>query len=66
MWSQLSGTVSESTKLHFEINDVLPATSHAGEQVVSRISRLLSFEQVWLDRLSQVRLGGKVSNNQGG
>jgi hypothetical protein len=55
MWNQLSDTVSASARLHFEISDVLAANSNDAKEVVPRIRRFLSFEQVWLDRLSQVR-----------
>lgn len=55
MWNQLSDTVSASARLHFEINDVLAANSNAAEEAVPRIRRLVSFEQVWLDRISQLR-----------
>ena len=55
MWNQLSGTVSASARLHFEVNDVLGANSPDSGEIVPRIRRFLSFEQVWLDRLSQIR-----------
>jgi hypothetical protein len=55
MWNQLSDTVSASARLHFEISDVLAANSNGAKEVVPRIRRFLSFEQVWLDRISQIR-----------
>jgi hypothetical protein len=55
MWNQLSDTVSAGARLHFEISDVLAANSNDAKAVVPRIRRFLSFEQVWLDRISQIR-----------
>jgi len=56
MWNQLSDTVSASAaRLHFETKDVLAANSSDAQEVVPRIRRFLSFEQDWLDRLSQIR-----------
>jgi len=55
MWNQLSDTVSASARLHFEISDVLTVNSNGAKEVVPRIRRFLSFEQVWLDRISQIR-----------
>ena len=66
MWNQLSGTVSVSTRMHFETRDILAAGAPAAMDAVSRVKRLLSFEQVWLDRLSQIRDAGGHKNRQGG
>ncbi|MGC1686275.1 MAG: sulfatase-like hydrolase/transferase [Candidatus Acidiferrales bacterium] len=55
MWNQLSDTVSASARLHFEIGDVLTANSKSAQDVIPRIRRFLSFEQVWLDKISQIR-----------
>ena len=55
MWNQLSDTVSASTRAHFEIRDVLPTNSRDVGMVQAKIRRLLSFQQVWLDKLSRIR-----------
>ena len=55
MWNQLSDTVSASAQPHFEIRDVLPTNSSNVGAVQTKIRRLLSFEQVWLDKISQIR-----------
>jgi sulfatase-like protein len=55
MWNQISGTVSVSARPHFEVSDVAPRDSAVQNDVIERVRRMVSFEQVWMQRLSAIK-----------
>jgi arylsulfatase A-like enzyme len=55
MWNQISDTVSVSAHPHFDVNDVAPRNSGVQNEAIDRIRQMVSFEQVWMERLSAIK-----------
>jgi arylsulfatase A-like enzyme len=55
MWNQISNAVSVSGRPHFEVSDVAPRDAAIQYEVIERIRRMVSFEQVWMERLSAIK-----------